>query len=164
MKNKKGFTLIELLIVIAIIGILAAAILVGLNSARTKANVASMKQAIGSLQGTISSCCERMHYVLQNAADVTAPNTEICAPAINAYFPNAQSVNSEAVTYLSGTVNLGADDDAAVLNSFDDNPACNAVSPQVPAFQVTFTNPPLAACASAVTIVTQERTIWPAGC
>jgi len=34
MKNKKGFTLIELLIVIAIITILAAAIVVGINPAR----------------------------------------------------------------------------------------------------------------------------------
>lgn len=34
MKNKKGFTLIELLIVIAIITILAAAVIVGINPAR----------------------------------------------------------------------------------------------------------------------------------
>ena len=34
MKNKKGFTLIELLIVIAIITILAAAVVVGINPAR----------------------------------------------------------------------------------------------------------------------------------
>ena len=48
--KKKGFTLIELLIVIAIIGVLAATVVVSLGSQTEKAQQGSVKSAVSSLR------------------------------------------------------------------------------------------------------------------
>lgn len=56
MKNKKGFTLVELLVVIAIIGILSTVAVVNLNSARTKAKMATAKAYGSSLSSAFILC------------------------------------------------------------------------------------------------------------
>jgi prepilin-type N-terminal cleavage/methylation domain-containing protein len=60
MNTKKGFTLIELLIVIAIIGILAGAVLVGLGGARSSARdarrIADLKQVQAALELYFNKC------------------------------------------------------------------------------------------------------------
>ncbi len=53
-RSERGFTLIELLVVIAIIGILASTVLASLNTARSKAKVASAKSELRQVRNAIA--------------------------------------------------------------------------------------------------------------
>lgn len=55
MSKKGGFTLIEILVVVAIIGLLAAVILVSVSSARTKASNAAIKINLKKIVAVIGS-------------------------------------------------------------------------------------------------------------
>jgi prepilin-type N-terminal cleavage/methylation domain-containing protein len=74
-KNKKAFTLIELLIVIAIIGILAATVMVSLGNARKKARQAAVQATLSSILPSIYMCFDAGVNV--NAA-ATPGTTAIC--------------------------------------------------------------------------------------
>lgn len=81
MKNK-GFTLIELLLVIAIIGILAAAILVGISGQRQKARRASALESAKSIMPYAVDC-----YMRAEALSLTTGNS-ICTGSTGITVPS----------------------------------------------------------------------------
>ena len=111
------------MIVIAIIGILASIVLVSLSSAREKANIATFKSQVSSLQPNILAMCDTATLAFGNieaAAATTGANRKtgtVAAANITSNLCGPSGTGAFTVTIRS--INLGTSAAAVACNTVD---------------------------------------------
>ncbi len=96
MKNKKnnssGFTLVELLLVMAIIGILAGAVMVGISTSRKRAKVTATLKTANNITAELADC-----YLNNKNVSGASAGTQICSGAGD--WPD---ISDKSCTYTPG--------------------------------------------------------------
>jgi len=102
-----GFTLVELMIVVAIVGVLAALAIYGVQRYIANAKTAEAKNSIGQISKDAQSAFAREHMStaeVMKAGDTAKVSNRLCldGPAVPAAIPEAEKVQSGADEWTDG--------------------------------------------------------------
>jgi len=113
-KNRKGFTLVELLLVMAIIGILAGIIMIGMSSSRKRSKVTAALETANSVKSELAHCYLN-NATVDNWGNASTGGGTICPGAGD--WPDLSKTKCTYGGYTSThilTINCPDNDDATI--------------------------------------------------